>query len=56
MTIANALGNKNEGEKNILAVGYGIGLSWGVTDLFLDTDNVFNIIETDEHYDEGIIK
>lgn len=56
LTIANVLGNKNEGEKNILAVGYGIGLSWGVTDLFINTDNIFNIIETDKYYDEGIIK
>ncbi len=56
LTISNVFGNKHEGNKHILAVGYGIGLSWGVADLFINTNNIFNIIETDEHYDEGIIK
>ena len=56
LTLSKIFGDRNDGAKSILAIGYGIGLSWGVVDLYIDTDNVFKIIETDNYYDEGIIK
>lgn len=39
----------------ILAAGFGIGLSWGVTELTLHGGTVLPVVETDEYYKEGII-
>lgn len=56
LTISKCYADSNSGIQSILAVGYGIGLSWGITELKIDTDNVLGIIETDAYYDAGIIK
>ncbi len=42
-------------ERNIrvLACGFGVGLSWGLADFFVNTKNILPIIETDEYYSEG---
>lgn len=36
-----------------LMSGFGIGLSWGVIDAILDTENILPIVFTDEYYTEG---
>jgi len=37
----------------LLACGFGIGLSWGVLDFEINTDDIFSVIETDLTYDDG---
>ena len=53
LTLCDAFGIENAGKKNILMSGFGIGLSWGVTNAVIDTNTVFPIIETDDYYAEG---
>ncbi|MBQ6499318.1 MAG: ketoacyl-ACP synthase III [Ruminococcus sp.] len=53
LTLCDAYGDKSEGRKNALMCGFGIGLSWGVTNAVIDTDKVFPIIETEDYYAEG---
>lgn len=56
LTIAKELGGLKEGKKRILAVGYGIGLSWGITEMTVECNSIFPVIETNECYKEGIVK
>lgn len=37
---------------NLLFCGFGVGLSWGCIYTEIDTENILQIIETNEHYDE----
>jgi 3-oxoacyl-[acyl-carrier-protein] synthase-3 len=53
LTICDAFGEKNDGKRRALACGFGIGLSWGVANLEIDTETVFPIIETADYYAEG---
>ena len=47
---------KDEGRKlKIMLCSFGVGLSWGVTALEIDTSEVYPIIEDDSVFDEGII-
>jgi 3-oxoacyl-[acyl-carrier-protein] synthase-3 len=42
------------GEKiKALVCGFGIGLSWGVTNIEVDSDSIYPIIETDDYYKDG---
>ena len=43
-------------KKKAIACGFGTGLSYGVTSFDLDTRNVFPIIETEETFDDGLIR
>lgn len=38
---------------NLLSVGFGTGLSWGVTAFNINTSNIYPVIESDECYLEG---
>lgn len=53
LTLCDAYGNKSGGEIKALACGFGIGLSWGVTNLEINTDCIYPIVETDDFYKEG---
>lgn len=53
LTICDFFGNKNIGILNLIAFGFGIGLSLGVTSFKLDTSTVLPIIETEEIYFDG---
>ena len=46
---------KSDVELHVLGVGYGEGLSWGLTDFFVNTRNLLPLIETDEVFHEGDI-
>ena len=35
--------------------GFGIGLSWGVSSIEIDTDKVFQVKKTADYYKEGRI-
>ncbi len=53
LTLCDSLGNVDGKVVNILASGFGIGLSLGVTSFKVNTDNIFPIIKTDEYFTEG---
>ena len=53
LTLCDAFGSVNAGKKRALMCGFGIGLSWGVTDAVIDTETVFPIVETEDYYAEG---
>lgn len=53
LTLCDAFGKTDGGKKNVLMCGFGIGLSWGVTNAIIDTKNIFPIIETEDYYAEG---
>ena len=58
LTICDAFGSSNSGEHRIIKVlmcGFGIGLSWGVTGLEIDTCNVFPVNLTSDYYKDGKI-
>ena len=41
--------------KKVLMCGFGIGLSWAVTSVLIDTDRVYPIVQTHDYYKEGKI-
>ena len=45
--------NDLKGKLNLIASGFGIGLSWGVADFTIDPDDVLPMIYTDEYYKEA---
>ena len=54
LTICDAFGSEEyASEKRILMCGFGIGLSWGITNVTIDTSSVFPVIETEDYYKEG---
>ena len=56
LTLADKFGDKNEGVQKFLLAGFGIGLSWGVVSLEIDTKDIYSIIITDEFFDEGSVE
>ena len=56
MVICDTYGEINDSrELEILACGFGVGLSWGVCSFTVNSDNVFPIFETDVEFKEGMI-
>lgn len=55
LTLCANYGDKNIGVQKVLMVGFGIGLSWGVTSAEIDTAKVFPIVKTKDWYIEGKI-
>jgi hypothetical protein len=39
-----------------MLIGFGVGISWGVTSLLLDTNDIFSVEESDYIFDEGYIE
>ena len=56
LLLCDYFGKSNNGEKAVLASGFGIGLAWGVTSFRLQTEFVYPIIETEETFDDGLIQ
>ena len=46
-------GKESAGRKKLLMCGFGIGLSWGVSNAEIDTEKICPIIETEDYYAEG---
>jgi 3-oxoacyl-[acyl-carrier-protein] synthase-3 len=40
---------------NVLMCGFGVGLSWGVCSAYVNVEDIYPIVETDEIFEEGII-
>ena len=55
LTLCKGLGSVSCGVFKVLAVGYGIGLSWGCTEFTVDASKVFTIIETNDCFLEGVL-
>ncbi len=55
LTMCDAYGNCDSGEKKILMAGFGIGLSWGVSSISVDLSKIYSVAETAEYYKEGKI-
>ena len=53
LTLCDTFGKADVGKLNVLMCGFGIGLSWGVTNAVIDTKYLFPIIETEDYYAEG---
>ncbi len=54
LTLCDCYGNSDEDTiKNVLACGFGVGLSWGVAAFKINTADIYPIIETDDYYKEG---
>lgn len=55
LTLCTNYGEQNLGLKKALMVGFGIGLSWGVTSTEIDTSCIYPVAKTKEYYKEGKI-
>lgn len=55
LTLCTNFGDSNLGTKNVLMVGFGIGLSWGVSSTEIDLNRVFSVIKTKEWFVDGKI-
>ena len=56
LVICDKYGNLNDNKKiKFLTCGFGVGLSWGVCSLEINTNDILPIIETDIIFEEGII-
>ena len=56
LTLCDSFGEKKEGMKKALMCGFGIGLSWGITSVAIETCMVYPIIRTSDYYLEGKIE
>lgn len=55
LTLCDAFGTSDNGVKKILTCGFGIGLSWGITSIQIDTAKVYPVVQTADYYKEGKI-
>ncbi len=53
LTLCDAYGKQSEKKLNLLMCAYGTGLSWGVIDAEINSDDILPIIQTDDYYTEG---
>ena len=49
-------GGKPEGTKNVMLFAFGVGLSWGVSYMKLNTDAVLPIVYSDEYFEDGLLE
>ena len=55
ITMCDYFGEKKDGIKKVMLLGFGIGLSWGVSYLTIDTNNILPVIHSDEYYEDGLM-
>jgi|LSQX01.1.fsa_nt_gb 3-oxoacyl-[acyl-carrier-protein] synthase-3 len=53
LTLSDKFGDKDENALKLLLAGFGIGLSWGVASVKIDTKDIYPIIVSDDFYTEG---
>ena len=44
-----------EGENRFLLSGFGIGLSWGISDIYINSKSILPVIHTDEYFKDGAV-
>ncbi len=55
ITLCDCYGQKKDGIKKCMLLGFGIGLSWGVSYVTVDTEAVLPVVMTDDYFDDGIV-
>ena len=55
LSLCDAWGCESAGVKRVLMSGFGIGLSWGVTEALIDTETVYPIVRTADAWTQGRI-
>ena len=53
LTLCDKFGEIKQQKMRALMSGFGIGLSWGVTSMYINSDVIFPIIKTSQYYSEG---
>ena len=53
LTLCDAYRNEDGKIIKALVSGFGIGLSWGVANIEVNSDAIYPVIETDDYYKEG---
>jgi 3-oxoacyl-[acyl-carrier-protein] synthase-3 len=56
LTLCNEYGNVSDKNLKVLLVGFGVGISWGVTGIEINSNDILPITEDDSIYSEGLIK
>ena len=55
ITMCDVYGNKNDGKKKVVMLGFGIGLSWGVSYADVDTEDILPVVFTDYCFEDGLL-
>lgn len=54
LTLVNSFGETDEKKDiKVLCSGYGVGLSWAVTEFMLNTADILPLVHTDEYFEDG---
>jgi 3-oxoacyl-[acyl-carrier-protein] synthase-3 len=53
ITLSDKYGGKKEGNKKILLSGFGVGLSWGVISMEINSEDILPITVSDNYYKDG---
>lgn len=56
LTLCDQYGDKDKEQFKAMLIGFGVGISWGVTSLELNADDILPIYEDDSFFEEGLIK
>ena len=56
LTLCDTYGDSEGMDIKIMMIGFGVGISWGVTSFEINSSDIFPIIEDDTIFDEGIIQ
>ena len=56
LTLCDAYNGESTGILNAFMCGFGIGLSWGVSSIKIDTRVLYPVVKTSDYYEEGRIK
>jgi 3-oxoacyl-[acyl-carrier-protein] synthase-3 len=55
ITKCDVYGNKNDERKKVVMLGFGIGLSWGVSYADVDTEDILPVVFTDYCFEDGLL-
>jgi len=55
LLLADIYGEGSDRNIRVLACGFGVGLSWGVADFTVNTNDVLPVIETNDYYQEAAV-
>lgn len=56
LTIADCFNKgKCTGKKHVITSGFGVGLSWGIADFYIDAEDILPVIETDDYFKDAYI-
>ena len=56
LTLCDRYGHAPEEEIRVIFSGFGVGLSWGVFSVKMNTSDIYPVIEDDTIFEEGIIR